>query len=309
MAKDRGGKADLTGKKPADDDAAAGTALATQPKVAGLAKYQYDAEDEGAGFEGVTGEDMLIPFLNLLQKTSPQVDEDSPGHIPGAKSGMILNTATQELYDGDDGIRFVPLHRDHKYVEWAPRDSGGGFKGIHGPDDPMVLEARRGKAFGKIESPDGNDLAETFYVYGLILDNDGGYMPAMIAFASTQIKNYKRWMTTMKSIQLRGEDGRRMNPPMYAHIFLLRTRQQENTKGKWHGWLIGYDETVNPEGDSPAERARLPQEDERFQAAKSVRAMIQEGAVSVRYDAAAPEADGEGEEAGSVPAGGDPGNF
>lgn len=305
MARDRGGKTAVKDEETEEK----GGLPAVQGKVAGLARFNYDSEDEGAGFEGVTSDDMLIPFLNMLQKTSPQVDEDSPGHIPGAKAGMILNTATQELYDGDMGIRFVPLHRDHKFVEWAPRDSGGGFKGIHSPEDPMIMDARRGKAFGKLESPDGNDLAETFYVYGLVVDNDGGYMPAMIAFASTQIKNYKRWMTTMQSIQLRGEEGRRMKPPMYAHVFLLRSRQQENAKGKWHGWQIGYDESQNPEGESPAERARLAQSDELFQAAKSIRSLILEGAVQVRYDAAAPTADDGGEEAGAVPAGGDPGKF
>ena len=99
----------------------------------------YGEEDIGAGFEGFTADDIAIPFINILQKLSHQVDEDDALHIDGAKAGMLFNTVTEELFDGKDGIMFIPVHRVHSYSEWVPRDMGGGFVAQHDPLDPVVL--------------------------------------------------------------------------------------------------------------------------------------------------------------------------
>src|SRR5690606_39209842 len=115
---------------------------------------------------------------------SPQVDEDGPAYVQGAKKGMIINSVTEELYPGDPGVLFLPVHREHRFVEWVPRDQGGGFVASHEPTDPMIIEARKGGGFGKLESPEGNDIVETFYVFGLVVDEDGLGIPAVVSFSS-----------------------------------------------------------------------------------------------------------------------------
>lgn len=268
-------------------EAKSGVPARTADDEQALALSAY-GEDSGAGFEDMGQDDFIIPFLNILQKGSPQVDDEKSQYLPGAKAGMVINSVTEELYPSADGIRFIPVHRDHKFIEWVPRLQGGGFLGTHDPEDPMVIEARKGGAFGKLETPEGNDLVETFYVFGLALDADGGYSPALMAFSSTQIKAYKRWMTQMRSIQLRDpETGRRVTPPMFSHVFRLRTRQQENQKGSWHGWSIGFDQPGDPEqGIGPAEASRLLPTDELYQAAKEIRNLVTSGTARVAYDTA-----------------------
>lgn len=251
----------------------------------GLALSEY-GEDAGAGFEDVTQADLIIPFLNVLQKMSDLVDEEHPSHVAGAKAGMLMNSVTEELHPGQEGILFIPVHKTHKFVEWVPRDQGGGFVGVYEVSDPMVMEARKGHEFGKVESPDGNDLVETFYMFGLVVDVDGGYNPAVIAFSSTQIKAYKKWMTTMRSVQLEDpETGRRITPPMFSHLFRVRTRHQENAKGSWHGLNVNFAKEGDPKkGISPAVASRLSVEDELYQAAKECRGIVVEEGAKVSYE-------------------------
>ena len=233
---------------------------------------------------------------------SDLVDEEHPSFITGAKAGMLMNSVTEELHAGQEGVLFIPVHKTHKFVEWVPRDQGGGFAGVYETSDPMVMEARKGHEFGRVESPDGNDLVETFYMFGLIVDVDGGYNPAVIAFASTQIKAYKKWMTTMRSVQLEDpETGRRVTPPMYSHLFRVRTRHMENAKGSWHGMNITYAREGNPkESISPATASRLNVTDELYQAAKECRKLVIEEDAKVSY-----ETSGKGGEGGDDAAGDD----
>jgi hypothetical protein len=245
-----------------------------------LPTVQYDEEDYGSGFEDMGAADLAIPFLAILQKGSPQVDEEKEAYIDGAKPGMILNTVTQEVYDGKgEGILFVPVHRVHNYVEWVPRDSGGGFVAVHEVESPMIIQARKHGAFGKLASPDENDLVETFSVFGLLVHEDGSFDSAIIAFSSTQIKHYKRWMTTARGIMVRSPQGKRVNPPLFAHVYRLKTKGEQNTKGSWHGWDIKF------EGGNAA-TARLEQDNDVYQAAKGLRDLVTSGQARAAYNTA-----------------------
>lgn len=247
----------------------------------------YDAEDYGAGFEDMGAADLAIPFLSILQKGSPQVDEDSEAFIEGAKPGMVLNTVTQEIYDAkEEGILFIPVHRVHNYIEWVPRDEGGGFVGVHEVDSPMIRQARaHGGKDGKLKSPDENDLVETFSVFGLAVHEDGSFDSAIISFSSSQIKHYKRWMTTARGVMVRSPQGQRVNPPLFAHIYRLKTRGESNAKGSWHGWDIKFE-------GGKAENARLEQDNELYQAAKGLRDLVTSGQARAAYNSVQDDTDG-----------------
>lgn len=183
--------------------------LSKAPTAAELAKYDY-GEDSGAGFEGMDSSELKIPFMNLLQALSPEVSDPSK-KIPGAAPGMFLNTVTRELIPGETGFFFVPCAREHYVVEWVPRKAGGGFVGRHAPTDDIVLTARRAaseraRAKGdNLESmhwvtASGNDLIDTFYLYGLLLPSPESNEPtgfALLPFAITKVKKYQTIMTRM----------------------------------------------------------------------------------------------------------------
>jgi hypothetical protein len=184
----------------------------------------YDETDAGAGFEDFTQDDIAIPFINVLQKLSPQVDEDNALFIDGAKPGMLFNTVTDELFDKDKGIVVIPVHRVHQYIEWVPRDSGGGFVAAHDPTDPMIQQEKEVAAFGEMRSPDGNDLVDTFTVYAIRVREDLTYEPIVLSFSKTQIGVYRKWMSRARSIVLRTPDGKRVTPPLFSHTYLLTVR-------------------------------------------------------------------------------------
>lgn len=238
-------------------------------------------EEAGAGFEGMTADEMIIPRITILQKMSPQVDEDKESYVDGAKAGKMINSVTGQLYE-KEGFNFIPVHRVHEFLEFVPRDQGGGFQGSHSPDSQLVAKAREAAEgnWGKLKVQEGdgagNDLIETFQVYGLVVEEDMFY-PSVLSFSSSNIRVFKRWMTMARSVQLRGDDGHRFTPPLFAHVYRVSTQYQENAKGSWYSYQVVWAETN-------ARDSRLPADSELFQAAKGVRDMVLSGAARTNYN-------------------------
>ena len=265
------------------------TDVAVKEQNTAMAEYGAYADYAGAGFENQTSDDYSIPFLQILQALSPQLQEND-----SLRQGMILNTVTGEVWDGKKGIAFVPATTQHVYVEWKPRDAGGGFVGIHEANSDLVNHAKAASAeYGKYSTPDGNELIETFYVYGIALDDDGNASEAVLAFSSTKIKKYKGWMTKAKTIQIPLPDGRRIPAPLFAHRYRLKTVSEKNNKGQFFNWdAIAFD------GEN-AQQARLLPDDPLFQSAVNIKSMIEQGKARAAYESQAPgSADEEAQGAG-----------
>lgn len=197
--------------------------------------YDY-GEDVGGGWENTGTEDFTIPFLAILQSNSPQCIETEAEFIEGAKAGMLMNTATQELYEGKEGVQLVPCYTQHIFVEWKNRQTdGGGFIGIHMADSEVVTVAKAAsKKFGKYTVPvkDGvdHDLVETFYIYGMVVAGDEIVGPCMVSFSSTKIKAYKNIMTPLRQVK-----GR---PPLFAFKLSVTTVAEKNAKGSYYNFKI-----------------------------------------------------------------------
>lgn len=265
------------------------TDVAVKEQNTAMAEYGAYADYAGAGFENQTSDDYSIPFLQILQALSPQLQEND-----SLRQGMILNTVTGEVWDGKKGIAFVPATTQHVYVEWKPRDAGGGFVGIHEVNSDLVNHAKAASAeYGKYSTPDGNELIETFYVYGIALDDDGNASEAVLAFSSTKIKKYKGWMTKAKTIQIPLPDGRRIPAPLFAHRYRLKTVSEKNNKGQFFNWdAIAFD------GEN-AQQARLLPDDPLFQSAVNIKSMIEQGKARAAHESQAPgSADEEAQGAG-----------
>lgn len=244
-------------------------------------------EDAGVGFEGTKGSDLSIPFLAILQANSPQVEDKDPA---GAESGMLFNTVTRELISGDEGTVFLPCHKEMAYVEWKP--DRGGFVGLHDPNGEIVSKAIQendGNKIGKLQTGE-NDLVETHYVYGLMLDPTGaetlGF--AVLSFTSTKIKPFRDWITAMYT--LKGK------PPMFANRARLRTVKQKNEHGTFYNFRVDpFAETWVASLINPQAQTELLTE------ARDFREMVVSGMAKAAFDteraagdAATPSEDGEG---------------
>lgn len=232
-----------------------------------IAAYDY-GEHAQAGFENTSQDDFSIPFLDILQGQSPEVES-----LPSAKPGMFHNTVTDELFDAKEGVSVVVVATNHEYVEWVPRNQGGGIVGRHRVDSDIVAEARRtSESFNDLKTPSGNELVETFYAY-MILNTPDGPSPIVLSNSSTRIKPYKAMMTKANMIMVPTPDGRKVKPPLFAHKFRLTTEKRKNNDGEWHTYVVSFDSP-----DKSAAGARLAPTDELFQAAVAFYEVIRAGA-------------------------------
>ena len=191
--------------------------------------------DANAGSQNMTQEDLALPFLKVLGQLSPEVNERDGKYVQGAKPGMILNTVTNEIYDGTKGIDVLPVFYERKYVEWKDRGEGKGAPvAIHNADSDIVSTTTRDKSF-KDRLPNGIYLENTANHFVVILGDSP--QTALISMKATQLKISRKWNSMMMGIKMQGKNGL-FTPPTYSHIYKLRTVQQSNDKGTWFGWDV-----------------------------------------------------------------------
>lgn len=234
----------------------AGKDVATKEEAGLPAAGAFNYGDmSGVGFEGTKGTDLSIPFMNLLQTNSPEVEE---GNIEGIKPGLFLNSVTGELMER---FGYLPVHKEEAWVEWVPRIKGGGFVGLHDPAGDLVQELIKANGGSRIppKGSDGkrisfkhgdNEIIETYYVYGLILNEEGTEAEsfAVTSYSSTKIKPYRDWLTSMYLIK-----GK---PPMFANRARISSSKQKNEAGTFYNFHIApLKETwakslINPETEA-----------------------------------------------------------
>lgn len=193
----------------------------------------------GCGLEDVSADDYAIPFVRILQPLSPQVVK---GTVEGAEAGDIIETATNSLYEEID---VIPCAFKRHYIEWKPREQGGGFVASYELGNPVIQTAvRQGN---KDILPNGHELQNTSEFYCL-LDSDGMWMPVVISMTATQLKRGRRWLTIMQKQKMTSTDGRRtFTPPTFAYSYTLKTLSETNNAGTWWSWDIGKGQAVSGE--------------------------------------------------------------
>tara|TARA_A100001011_G_scaffold11918_1_gene13010 strand:+ start:1035 stop:1772 length:738 start_codon:yes stop_codon:yes gene_type:complete len=192
------------------------------------------AEDANVGFEDLTQQDVAIPFFVLLQKMSPQLDS-----VEGAKAGQVFNTVTEEVCDE---LKVIPCAYKREFVEWTPRDAGGGLVAQHSIDSEAVQKATR-SADGRLISAAGNWLVETAYHFVLAVTKNG-LERGLLTMTSTQLKKNRRWNSLMSGIKLKDSKGNSYTPARYSHVYKLTSSQEKNDKGSWYGWNIELESQV-----------------------------------------------------------------
>ena len=196
----------------------------------------------GIGFGEATTEDMSIPFIRILDKGSPQVNKRDGAHVEGAEAGSIYNTVSNEAYDGETGVVVVPCYFNRRYIEWKPRDLGGGYMGSYLPTDPIVGTTLKNDKNADV-LPNGNTLVNTAQHF-VLLSYEGNYSRALITMSSTQLKKSRRWLTQMNALTAMGKNGP-YTLPMMSHLYKLTTVPEQNDMGSWFGWTINKERQID----------------------------------------------------------------
>ena len=209
------------------------TQIATRENAGPLATNVFEA-DAGQGIANIKQEDLALPFLKVLGQLSPEVNTRDAKHVEGAQPGMIVNSVTNELYDGNKGVEVLPVYYKRQYIEWQDRgESKGAPVNIYDAGDD-IPQTTRDKS-NKDRLANGNYLENTVSHFVVLL----GKTPttALISMKATQLKISRKWNSMMMGIKMQGKNGL-FTPPTYSHIYKLKTVQQSNDKGTWFGWDV-----------------------------------------------------------------------
>jgi hypothetical protein len=193
--------------------------------------------DANEGLGQLQADDLAIPFLRILSDTSPQVKKRDPQYVEGAEVGMIYNTLTKEVSDGENGVQVIPCAYQRQYIEWMDRGKGTGAPINIYPSDSDILSKTTRDDQRKDRLSNGNYIEDTANHFVLVRNSHGVWEQALIAMKSTQRKKSKRWNSLMLGLKLKGANGL-FTPPSYSHIYLLKTIAESNDLGQWFGWDI-----------------------------------------------------------------------
>lgn len=220
--------------------------------------------DIGAGLEKATQQDYALPFFYLMQKMSPQVDEADAKYIEGAKPGMFLNTVTQELHDK---LRVIPVDFEKVYIEWIPRDQGGGF-----------VAQYKTKQDAEANCGEGHQIVDTANHYVLVQGADGEWSMGIFSMTSTKLKASRKWVSMMGMVTIPVPGGGKKTAPTYARYYdILPDGPMKNENGTYY--TVKVQAVEGEEGWVKDASLR--------EMAKDFRAALQSGAKGADYQATA----------------------
>lgn len=227
-------------KVPAVQTGAAPATPANLPMNVGL------VDDGDTGFEGTRQQEQQTPGLRIIQSNSPQLVRNSSAYDPNARAGDILNTATGETWDGEKGLQIVVFAKDFHFGEWIPRNedgSGGGYRGVHIPDEPLVQELiRKHGRFKKLPWRNREDedveLVETGQLYVLYGEGDApltaeNARPAYISFTSTNMPVYTGYVSRHAGWKYKQNNGRMREAQARAYVWRLTTVPKSRGTQNW----------------------------------------------------------------------------
>jgi hypothetical protein len=189
---------------------------------------------DGAAFDS---SEMQIPFVRVLQALSPQLSKKKAEYIEGASAGDLFNTVTNQYWDGEEGVVLIPCFQTTKYLEFTPREQGGGFRGEIPANDPILTRTTRNGS--KEILPTGNELVKSDQHYCLVVDEDGGFQPVVVDMKSTQLKVSRRWKTQIAMQKVKHpKTGQMLTPPVYATQWKLTTVEESNDQGSWANYTL-----------------------------------------------------------------------
>ena len=219
-----------------------------EKEATAIATFDDSLLTGGTGLEDTTTEDFAIPFIRVLQPMSPQLQKQNGSYIPGASAGDMYNTVTNEVYAGEEGISVVPCAYNKKFIEWIPREKGGGLVNPN-HDISILSKCIRDDDNRRFYTPDGNEIVETAQFFVLALTP--APQQAVVAFTSTGLGVSRKWLTMLRMAKVQNSKGEAVDAPMFAFTYKLSTTTQSNDKGTWNSY------SINQEGATDLATARI----------------------------------------------------
>jgi hypothetical protein len=232
--------------------AAKGGAIATvQDGLTAFLKPEDITQDFGRGLEGADSQSFAVPFLRVLQKSTPVCDPDNPEYRPEAKPGHFINSVTGEVIDGKTGCYFVHCAFQRRFIAWAPRSSSESYLGDYSPSEVEAMRAD-GRAVevdrrlylrnpGDTAMPTpktGTLLSDTRTHFGLVIDPEREKMSRVVlSLSSTQIRKSRQLMAALGEA-MTVVNGQPVKPPTWASLFKLTTVFEQNDEGSWYGLRV-----------------------------------------------------------------------
>tara|TARA_R100000482_G_C5123235_1_gene147064 strand:- start:628 stop:1374 length:747 start_codon:yes stop_codon:yes gene_type:complete len=205
-------------------------------KSTDVALFDDDLLSGGTGLEEMTSDDLAIPFIRVLQAMSPQVNKRAPEYVDGAEVGMLFNTVTNSVYDGEKGVEIVPCSYTKRYLEWIPREKGGGLVTADHTAD-IVRQCTKNDQ-GVLVLENGNTIDETAQFFILLLDPKEGPQQCVLSFSRSQLGVARKWNTILRMAKIPNSEGKLVPAPMFAYKYLLTTVELSNDKGSWFGFNV-----------------------------------------------------------------------
>ena len=218
----------------------------TKMKTTALSKESADKFQQMAnvGFEEVSTDDLAIPFVRVLQSGSKQCKKSEGAYVEGAQEGMIYNNVLNKVYNGDEGVEVIPCYYYRRYVEWVPREEGGGYVQAFLPGDNIISTAKKDEN-GKDVLPNGNYLENTAHFFCMYIDPDLGPQKALLPMSASQLKKSRKWLSNTQTFRGTTKDGKQYFLPMFSQVYTLSTVPESNAKGSWMGWEITWKRTLD----------------------------------------------------------------
>lgn len=190
----------------------------SKKEEAALAAYSYTATET---HDELDMDSYAIPRIAVLEKMSPQVDPDAGEYIEGAKAGMLCNSVMGELYTS---ILAIPVKRRRVYLEWTPRNLGGGFVAEHNGAEGGELMKRTTRNEKNVDiTPNGTELHNVLEFYVLFSADEGKtWGRAIMSMSRTRMAEGKKWNSRIDQF-VRG--GQRVTP--LAQVYDISTARRE----------------------------------------------------------------------------------
>ena len=192
-------------------------------------------EDAEKGFENVRQESLALPILKLLQNSSGEAQKRNQNYVEGAEPGMLLNTVTKRLYNGDTGINVIPCYYKLEYQEWADFGTGSGRPEQIYADDSDII-SKTTKEGGKDRLSNGNYILTVHQNYVLIVGDDA-VETALISMSASQGKVSKKWESLQLS-QVMTDDKGSFIPASFSYIYNLSSVLNSGKGNQWYGYAV-----------------------------------------------------------------------
>ncbi len=203
-----------------------------------MAGFDY-TKAAGLGTETIDQGVLGPPFINIIQKGSPEFDETHKDYnvkrIDGCRPGQLLFEPKREIIPTP--LSVIPLAQVSMYTGWKPNK--GGFAG----NFPLsIVDERNYRKGGAPGSKDQykeylGELEMVFTItFMLLFWHKEKWQKGMINFTSTQLKHARNWSKMILNLKLPGNQT--VTPPMFAGRYNLSTEPDKNDRGGWFAWKI-----------------------------------------------------------------------